>query len=132
MSDYGAVAVQAVHKLREGVATSPRDAWEQAVAEIFPRSESMRVKACPRTTFLALCSLGAVVSIAPDVAPKESENVRYAREAFALLSDDPTYINKSPVELWQQIMRGSGKAYNQQMHVVLALAKAGLLKGCIS
>ncbi|MFC0131509.1 DUF6979 family protein [Massilia eurypsychrophila] len=127
MATYADVAVLAARKLGYDFSAAPRDAWANAAAEAFPNSPSMRAKGCPQTIFLALCASGAVTGVAATGAVRDSENVRHARDCLTLLEKNPSYVGMEPRELWALITHASGKAYNQQMHVVLGLAKAGLL-----
>jgi hypothetical protein len=87
----------------------------------------MQAKGCPRTTFLAVCASGALAGIAPTGALRDSENVRHAQDCLLLLKEFPDYMDMSPRKLWALLTHASGKTYNQQMHVVIGLAKAGML-----
>lgn len=128
MASFADVAVLAVVKLRGGRQIAAREAWTIAVAEVFPNSVSMQAKGCPRTIFLTLCASGALAGIAASEAVRDSENARHALDCLALLDRHPSYMEMAPRKLWMLVTHGSEKAYNQQMHVVLGLAKAGLLR----
>ena len=128
MATYADVAVLAAHQLGSVSSVSAREAWEIAAAETFPNSPSMQVKGCPRTIFLTICASGALAGIAATGAERESENARHALDCLALLDKHPEYVDMAPRRLWALVTHASGKAYNQQMHVVLGLAKAGLLR----
>jgi hypothetical protein len=127
MADYGDVAVFAAKNLRGAVSNSPRECWGIAAAEAFPNSPSMRAKGCPQTVFLTVCEIGALAGVPASGELRDSENARHARDCLDLLYKNPSYMNMQPRKLWALVTRSSGKAYNQQMHVVLGLAKAGLL-----
>ncbi|MFD2296790.1 DUF6979 family protein [Massilia sp. GCM10020059] len=127
MPDYADVAVRAALKLRSGP-ISPREAWDDAAVEVFPESASMQSKGCPRTTFLTLCASGAVKDLPGAGVVGDSENARHAKDCLALLAGHPGYVAMPPRQLWTVVTHASGKAYNQQMHVILGLAKAGLLR----
>lgn len=128
MPDYADVAIQAALALRSGRLTSAREAWDNAAVEVFPNSASMQSKGCPRTTFLTLCASGAVKDLPAAGIVGGSENARHAKDCLALLTEHPSYVAMSPRQLWNLVTNASGKAYNQQMHVILGLAKAGLLR----
>jgi len=128
MANYAEVAVQAVVNLRGERQISAREAWAIAVIDAFPNSISMQEKACPKTIFLTLCASGALVGIPATEGVRDSENARHALDCLALLDEHPGYVDMAPRELWSLVTHASGKAYNQQMHVILGLAKAGLLR----
>ena len=128
MPDYSDVAVLAVSKVYGASPISPRMAWANAAAEVFPNSVSMQVKGCPRTTFLTLCASGVVKGVPGGPAIRDSENARHAQDCLKLLAQHPSYVTMSPRKLWNVVTHASGKTYNQQMHVVLGLAQAGLLR----
>lgn len=128
MSDYAEVAVRAVSKLHSGKPISAREAWDNSAAEVFPQSASVRSKGCPRTTFLTLCDSGAVKGLLAAGVVRNSENARHALDCLALLAQHPNYVAMNPRKLWELVTRASGKQYNQQMHVILGLAQAGLLR----
>lgn len=128
MADYADVAVLAVHQLQGESSVSAREAWKIAVAEAFPNSPSMQAKGCPRTIFLTICASGAFAGIAATGAVRDSENARHALDCLVMLDKHPSYVDMAPRKLWALVTHASGKAYNQQMHIVLGLAKAGLLR----
>lgn len=128
MPDYADVAVQAALKLCSGRPISAREAWDNAAVEVFPKSASLQSKGCPRTTFLTLCASGAVKGLPAAGIVGVSENARHAKDCLALLTRHPGYVAMPPRQLWNLVTNTSGKAYNQQMHVILGLAKAGLLR----
>lgn len=128
MPDYADVAVRAALKLCSGRPMSAREAWDDAATEVFPDSASMQSKGCPRMTFLTLCASGAVKGLAAIGVVGKSENALHARECLALLAEQPSYASMPPRQLWNLVTHASGKTYNQQIHVIVGLAKAGLLR----
>lgn len=128
MSSYADVAVQAALKLRSGQPISARKAWTDAACAVFSESPSMQSKGCPRTTFLTLCASGALKGVPALGAIVDSANARHAKDCLALLAQHPDYTAMPPRQLWNIVTRASGKAYNQQMHVILGLHNAGLLQ----
>lgn len=128
MPDYADVAVRAALKLQGGRLISAREAWDDAAVEVFPKSPSMQSKVCPRTTFLTLCASGAVKDFPAAGEVGDSKNASHARDCLALLARHPGYVTMPPRQLWSLVTHASGKAYNQQMHVILGLAKAGPLR----
>jgi hypothetical protein len=128
MSDYGSfgrVAVIAARNLATGEAASPALAWDDAAKLVFPEKEEMQKKSCPRTTFLALCGTGRLASVAAGSYCGPTRNMEHALAALQILDREPEH---SPVSLWRSVTENSGKAYNQQMHVVLALVRSGFLQ----
>jgi hypothetical protein len=128
MANYAEVAVQAFFNISVGRQISARAAWAIAVTDAFPNSVSMQEKGCPKTIFLTLCASGALVGVAATEGVGKSQNARHARDCLALLDKHPGYVDMAPRKLWSLVTNASGKAYNQQMHVILGLAKAGLLR----
>jgi hypothetical protein len=125
---FSTVAVNAVEAYVQSGALSPHSAWSVAAQKVYPHSVSMQEKGCPRTTFLALCAKGAIKSVASGEYVRESANVQYALDALELLRQHPNRINCDARRLWMEVTQASGKAYNQQMHVGLGLARANLLQ----
>ena len=128
MATYADVAVLAAHRLKSKSSISPREAWKIATAELFPNSLSMQAKGCPRTVFLTICASGALAEIAATGVERDSENARHALDCLVLLDQHPELVGMAPRALWALVTHASGKTYNQQMHVVLGLAEAGLLR----
>jgi len=128
MPDYADVALRAVSKLRAAREISAREAWDRAAYEVFPKSVSMQSKGCPRTTFLTLCARGAVSGVPAVGIVPNSENARHTQDCLILLAQHPSYLTMAPRQLWSLVTHSSGKAYNQQMHVILGLAQAGILR----
>jgi Family of unknown function (DUF6979) len=124
MPIFGTVAVLATQIATSGN-TSPEKAWGLAVAQA-TKSLSMRAKGCPRSAYLGLCESGRVVGIRAGTYASRpgGENARYALEAYELLRFDPTLDAKL---LWAKIPARTAVNPNNQMDVVLALWKAGLL-----
>jgi hypothetical protein len=128
MSDYGPygrVALAAAQSLSANRAMPPLKAWELAAEQIFPDKPESRKKNCPRTTFLALCGVGRVAGVPAGSYCQASENWEHAISALQILDREPAH---NPASLWKQVTDNSGKTHNQQMHVVLALSRAGLLQ----
>ncbi|CCK75789.1 conserved hypothetical protein [Oleispira antarctica RB-8] len=119
MSKYSEIALRAVELVKNGNLDSPVDAWLDASFIYYPTSKSSREKGCPKSSFLGLCEEGRVVGIKSGAYTKSKLNKLYALKAISLLSSNGNLTEK---ELWAKI---SDKKYNQQMHVVLALYKAG-------
>lgn len=126
MGKYGDAAVKAVRTYTTGRTGSIMDAWDSAVAEIFPSSPSSQVKGCPRGTFLGVCESGIVVGVPVGQYTKSAKNKAYGLKAVATLRKNPHYANDLTA-LWKQIMNGETKVPNHQMDVVTSLWKNGLL-----
>ena len=113
MNKYTQVALLAAEHIKNGML--PRAAWEQASCEIFPKGSASQVKGCPKNAFLGLYD--------PTVNTK---NAAYAREALAWLRAHPG-CKVTPSALWKIVQKGENKAYNSQMHIVIALYQNGYI-----
>jgi hypothetical protein len=124
MLGYGDVAVGAVHRFASGAARNLRMAWAQEAEQTFGAG-SRAEKVCPRTAFLALCAEGVVKGVpAGDYVDTSLPNCEHALSALSLLREGAAQF-ESGRALWQAL--GVSKAYNQQLDVVLALWRAGLV-----
>jgi hypothetical protein len=121
MSKYSEIVLHAVDLVHQKQVNNPVDAWSEAAMLFYPNKESSREKGCPKSSFLGLCEEGRIKNVKAGSYSKSKLNKSYALEAVSMLEINP---NLSEKELWDKI---STKQYNQQMHVVLALFKAGLI-----
>ena len=126
---YGSVAIRAV-KLAQG-GMDPVQAWKKSAEEEFPsqpssRVPSSRVKGCPKSAFLGLAEDGLIRGVPRGNYTNSCSSKRYAVEAVKLLRTSPC-LEKNKTELWNRVTHNQPKARNQQMDVVLALWKAGLI-----
>ncbi len=126
MHQYGEVAVRAA-ELGRGGSVNPPDAWDAATVAIFPTSESLQEKSCPRGAYLGLCEEGLVAGIPAGTYTRSRDNKGYAIRAVELLAADPALAEAGPKALWTRVMDGDNKVYNSQMDVVLALWKHSLI-----
>ena len=126
MGKYGEAAVQAVTLFREGAKTDIAEAWETAVARIFPGSTSLQDKGCPKSAFLGLCSDGVLVDIPAGDYCWSNKNKEYAIKAVDALKANRFLVNQ-PELLWRKVA-GPSKSHNHQMDVVVALWNAGLVR----
>ena len=120
MGKYGNVAKTAVSLPRTEKAKDPIDAWEIAVHDIFPNSESSRKKGCPRSTFLGLCESGYIAGARKGKYTKSVKNKNYAIEALKLLITNQNLLHDSKC-LWELVLDGEKKQQNSQMDVVISL-----------
>ena len=125
--DFGRLAVHAAKACAEGTYIGPRAAWATGAIAVFPESQSMRDKGCPRSTFLALCGAGFIKGVPAGIYARPGPNSVHALDAVALIRKSPGANTLEAHPLWGAVTEGSGKAHNGQMHVVLALANADLL-----
>ncbi|WP_202801272.1 DUF6979 family protein [Vreelandella stevensii] len=125
MAKYGDVALQAVRLAGEGV--SPVEAWNLAAASMFPDQHAARVKGCPRSAFLGLCEEGYVEGIEAGKYTTSVSNKKYAIDLLKLLHEKPHLADLPRKQLWGIVVQGAPKQHNQQVEVVLALWRAGLL-----
>jgi hypothetical protein len=124
---YGRVAALAVALYRFGQAQSPVDAWERAVAEVFPDNPASQEKGCPKGAFLGLCQEGLIKGIERGDYTNAERNRDYALKAAQLLRENPA-LGHDMKQLWSAVLGGEEKVHNQQMDVVLALWSEGLLQ----
>lgn len=95
-----------------GFGITPEAAWEKASCEIFSPGSSSQKKGCPKCAFLGLYG-GSTL------------NGKYAQNGLAYLKEHSTE-HVTPTELWRAVTDNK-KAYNSQMHVVIALFDAGMI-----
>jgi len=125
MLTFGNAAVDAV-RICEAEKACPDDGWLRAVAMAFPSSKSMRDKSCPRAAFLGLCEQGLVKGIRAGKYTRSLKNKVYAVAAVSKLRKN-SGLEDRPQALWKAVMNGKTKTHNEQMVVVIALWKAGLI-----
>jgi hypothetical protein len=127
MGKYGKCAVKSARIAASGM--TPRDAWEQVSTALFGKGTSSQRKVCPRGAFLGLCAAGLIKHVHPDCNSDDSPtnvNGQYAVQAVKTLHEAPSLAD-GQMALWRAVMKGGQKQYNQQMDVVIALFKEGLL-----
>lgn len=125
MSKFGEVAVWATRKVIEEK-LAPSAAWNLASLALNPDSIDMAAKPCPRTTYLTLCGEGFVKGVRPGRYANGRENADMAVALAMLLLEDSDLTDASENRLWE--MAGGGtKTKNDQVEVVVALSRAGLL-----
>ena len=126
MGKYGEAAILAVRLFTKSKAGNPVNAWKQAMAQVFPDSQSSRKKSCPKSTFLGLCEEGLVVGVAAGNYTTSIDNKRYALQAVKQLRKNPALVDDG-VKLWKTIIGTENKVENSQMDVVISLWRNGLL-----
>ena len=125
MGKYGDVSLRTVGLIHQQSNLTPIEAWEQAVSEIFPQSESSRKKGCPKDAFLGLCQEGKVKNIPSSRYTNSKKNKDYALKALSFLNNNPS-LAQDPDLLWHEVQNCVDKQHNQQMDVVIALFEARL------
>ena len=126
MDKYKKAAVLAAGLLKNGHCSDRAAAWKRATKEIFPSSQSLQEKGCPRGAFFGLCNGGLVVDLAPGDYSKLSKNGEYAVLAIEILRKNK-FLASQPDMLWKKVA-GNTKTHNHQMDVVIGLWEAGLIK----
>ena len=122
-SKYGLIAVQAARRCRSG--QSAEGAWKQAAADVFPDQPASRAKGCPKCAFVGLVEAGRIIGVPRDSdLPPRTHNAEYAVTAADILASTPGR-DRTPTELWRDVMGDRVKQHNSQMDVVLALWKNG-------
>jgi len=122
MSRFGDAAVIAVERLRTGKDFDPADAWKNATKTVFPSSESLQKKGCPKGAFLGLCNLGLIQGLEAGNYSKPTMNGQYAIQAIEVLRRN-RFIATQPDLLWKKVA-GNTKTANHQMDVVVGLWEA--------
>lgn len=130
MGKYGKAAVIASQILVKPKTMTPRDAWDTAVAQVFPDSESSQTKGCPRDTFLSLCEMGLLENVPTGSYTKSIKNKSYATLAIAKLRDNPELLEDEK-RLWQIVTDGANKAPNYQMDVITTLWRQKLIQNVL-
>ena len=118
MEKYREAAVLAVQLLHEGTASDPLDAWSRSMQKIFPNSEDLRKKGCPKGAFLGLCNVGLIQGIDPGSYAKPTKNGDYAVSAVEILRAN-RFLTSQPDMLWKKV--AGNKSENNQMDVVVGL-----------
>jgi len=126
MWEFGHVAVLAASLYRGGEYATPRAAWDAAAARLLATA-SLRLKNCPRATFLSLCQAGMIRGIRAGRYTRAKENREHALYAVELLAERPSLSSSEPDHLWSMVIDGADTAHNDQMHVVLSLWNRGLI-----
>lgn len=126
MGKYGETAVQSTQLIRDGLYSSPLDAWQQAAAIVFSQQPSSQKKGCPKDTFLSLCGAGLVAGVPAGEYTRSKYNKEYALKAYQALVSDPT-LGQDHKKLWIASCGDANKKDNSQMDVVCSLWDAGLL-----
>lgn len=125
---YGQAAVCAATLCREN-SYDPVDAWCLAVQEHIP-TKSGRIKGCPKSAFLGLCSAGRVIGINSGNYTRSIDNRNYAITAVEILQNQEPGHTPEAAELWGRVMAVHEKSIkrNGQMEVVLALWDKGMIR----
>ncbi len=118
MGKYGQTAEMATALLVSNKVDNPKEAWELAVSQVFPDSESSRSKSCPKNSFLGLCEDGYIIGAEAGSYTHSKKNKDYAIKAVKLLNSNPTLNEK---DLWKLVIDGADKQHNSQMDVVITL-----------
>jgi hypothetical protein len=126
MGKFGQVAVEATHRLNSAEVSDPREAWHSAAQTLLSYSTSMMRKNCPRNAYLGLCEVGLVKGAPRGPWITSEDNKLYAVRAVEALRTDPTWLNR-PMLLWRVVSQSQTKAPNNQIDVVFALWRNGLI-----
>lgn len=126
LTSYPRVAIEASRLAATGV--DPVKAWSNRAAEVFVDKPAAEVKNCPKSAFLGLAEAGLIKGVPPGQYTRSVDNRRYAEAAVQLLFDNPAW-SVDPQGLWSAVAEQDGKKrHNGQMHVVIALWRAGALR----
>lgn len=127
MGKYGEVAELAVSLMGQDGSLTPREAWMEAAARVFPNSRSARAKGCPKDSFLALCETGSIEHVQSGAYTRSIKNKGYITRALAALRSEPRLSN-DPRRLWSIATDGGDVTPNHQIDVLTALWRRGLIR----
>ncbi|MBW8011213.1 MAG: hypothetical protein FVQ83_08235 [Chloroflexi bacterium] len=127
MNKYAKSALEAVRLVKESEEIGPKKAWEIATSNYYGVGTPSQKKSCPKCTFLGLCDEGLINGIPPGNYTNSAKNKKYAIDAIELLSKD-SQLAKNKNALWIKVFDGKPITHNDQMDVVIALWKKGLIK----
>ncbi|MFO1493838.1 MAG: hypothetical protein U1F26_04165 [Lysobacterales bacterium] len=136
MSGFDNVAIDAAIQIRETGAL-PHAAWEDSAKRLLP-SRDLQEKGCPKASFLGLCAAGLIRDVPGGHlnGAMESQNAQYAIAAVKILRLVGSASEIDEKLLWTKALKlakgKEGTSHNQQMNVVLGLARANLLNGIVS
>jgi hypothetical protein len=126
MGKYGDAAILAIEYFTLSRADSPIAAWRLATQKIFEGGAAQK-KSCPKGAFLGLCEEGVVKGVPRDNYTRSKDNKAYALAAWRALRSEPALVHDQN-RLWS-VARGSRNIrHNEQMDVVTALWRRGLLR----
>lgn len=126
LTKYARVALEASRLAATG--KHPVKAWSDMAAEVFVGRPAAEGKACPKSTFLGLAEAGLIKGVPPGAYTRSVDNRRYAEAAVRRLFDNAAWAT-DPQRLWSAVAeQGGKKRHNGQMHVVIALWRAGALR----
>jgi hypothetical protein len=127
MWQFGDLAVGAIERLKAGKAKTLAEAYDVESHIVFPHSESLRAKICPRSSLFGLCEIGVVVGVPEGVYNRSpnNKNKQHILDGLQLLLDEPELADEGPSVLWKRVMHGRIKQSNSQMHVLITLWKSG-------
>ena len=120
---YGEAALAAVRD--SSAEKNPVKRWDSAMETLYPTSATARKKGGPREAFLGLCEEGLVKGIPAGQHTTSNDNKAYAVRAAELLLEGTRKWSIS--ELWRAVTDAPEKTHDNQMDVVLALWKNGLI-----
>ena len=126
MGKYGQTASIAADLLSTHKMNDPIEAWSIAASQIFPNSQSSRIKSCPRSTFLGLCEDGYIPNVVEGSYTRSQKNKKYAIKALSLIADNPELLSDKD-KLWSKVMNGEEKKQNSQMDIVITLWNDGII-----
>jgi hypothetical protein len=127
MGKYGEVATIAVSLMAQDGALAPRDAWREGATRVFPDKPAARDKGCPKDSFLALCEIGILEHTERGTYTRSVKNKGYVTRALAALRSEPQLAD-DPKRLWSIATDGAGVRPNEQMDVLIALWRHGLVR----
>jgi hypothetical protein len=127
MGKYGEVAELAVSLMGQDNSLTPREAWREAAARVFPDSRTARAKGCPKDSFLTLCETGSMEHVEAGAYTRSIRNKRYITRALAALRTEPRLAD-DPKRLWLIATDGAAVTPNHQIDVLTALWRRGLIR----
>lgn len=110
--------------------TISEENWKSVIKKFLNKNCYIE-KACPKNTFLSMCSKGFIKDVpAKNYITYETVEFEYAKIAINLLKKN-NCLATNPRELWKEVLKegkyDNDKKYNYQMDIVCALWNADLI-----
>lgn len=124
---YGEAALMAVQMETHGKAITAVERWQDAIGKLYPAAQAAQRKSGPKGAFVGLCVAGMVKDVRAESGALSTQLRRHEQLAVEAVELLRSGTRAGITELWAGV--GGGGAHDNQMDVVLALWKNGLIVG---